>query len=109
MNDSNILNSDTSAWSQIEKRLNLQSIGEFVRSGADVRKVDKFTFRQREEDAYTALLESLNGALGEETTKQILSVIENYVTVCENIYFSLGMKVGSQIMIKLTDNLEIDY
>ena len=96
-------------WSQMEKRLNLQSIGEFIQHGSDIREIDKHNFSEREEIAYKELQKYIEDTCGKEIAADILEKVVIYSGIREDIYFSLGMKVGAQITIQLTGNLETDF
>ena len=98
-----------SKWSQMEKRLNLQSIGEFIQHGGDISEVDKRSFVERSETAYKKLQAYIENLCGTETAADILEATVVYAGIREDIYFSLGMKAGAQIMIQLTGNLEADF
>jgi hypothetical protein len=98
-----------SKWSQMEKRLNLQSIGEFIQHGSDVLDVDKHNFIEREAIAYKKLQKGIEDTCGKEIAVDILEKVVIYSSIREDIYFSLGMKVGAQITIQLTGNLETDF
>jgi hypothetical protein len=97
-----------SRFSQIEKRLNLQSIGEFIRNGSEV-EVDRHGFVEREAKAYDKLREAVSGVCGAENAEAVLRHIGDYAGVQEDIYFTLGMKVGAQIVVQLNSNFEADY
>lgn len=107
-NSENVFKPKESRWSQILKRLNLQSIGEFIRHGGEV-EIQMLGFTEREERAFTELTKYLNQTVGEEKQENITEEIVRYCNVIEGIFFSLGMKVGAQLVIKLTDNLETDF
>ena len=102
-------NPKESNYSQIAKRLNLQMISAFIREGEEIPILDKRTFEARESHAYNeveTVIKELK--LDENTTDDILSKIIEYMTTVSDIYFSLGMKAGATLVIKLTDNFETD-
>ena len=101
------MNND-SRWSQIEKRLNLQSLGAFIRHGADTF-VDKHNFSDRMKTAYTELQEYVESVCGKEQAEDILTHVSDYSGTRDEIYFSLGMKAGAQLIIQLTNNFETDF
>ena len=103
------MNFNESNWSQIEKRLNLQSIGEFLRNGSDITEVDRHSFTERRDTAYNDLRAYIEKTCGNERLAGMVEKIAAYSIVIEDIYFSLGMKVGAQLTIKLTTNLESDF
>ena len=98
-----------SKWSQIEKRLNLQSIGEFIRNGGDVTEVDKRGFTERLEMADKNLYEYIDRICEREKAEDMSEQIAAYSNILKEIYFSIGMKAGAQIIIQLTGNFEADF
>ena len=101
-------NNSESKWAEMEKRLNLQSISEFVQNGGDI-EVDKRGFTERLEKAYKDLRSYIENACQKEKTDDILENIIVYSNIVKDIYFSVGMKTGTQIIIQLTGNFEADY
>lgn len=98
-----------SSYSEMEKRINLQMISAYIRDGGDTVKLDRRSFEARETDAYNAFETFIkNLKLDEHTTDEILSEALSYMTTISDVYFSLGMKTGSNLIIKLTDNFESD-
>ena len=102
-------NNSESTWSQIEKRLNLQSIGEFIRYGGDISEIDKRGFAERLAGADKDLQEYIEPICGNDKADDMLEKIAIYENICKDIYFALGMKVGAQIIIQLTGNFESDF
>ena len=98
-----------STWSEIEKRLNLQSIGEFIRHGGDVTEVDKRGFTERLAAAEKDLQKYLENICGKDKTNGIVEKITVYTNLCKDVYFALGMKAGAQMILQLTGNLEADF
>jgi hypothetical protein len=93
-------------WAQIEKRLNLQSISKFIKHGGIVSEIDSRTLAEREEEAYTNLQEYIENACGKEISEEIMENITAYSSVKEDMYFTLGMKAGAQLISQLTGSLE---
>ena len=102
-------NNTESQWSQIEKRLNLQSIGEFIQHGGDITEIDKHSFAERSDIAYKQLRTSLESICGKDMAQDILEQIAVYTGIREDIYIAIGMKAGAQIIIQLTSNFESDF
>ena len=98
-----------SSWSQIEQRLNLQNIGEFLRTGGDITEIDRRGFTERKESAYKEMQEYLAKTCDKEKLADIMNKVAVYVGTREDIFFSLGMKTGAQLAIQLTTNLESDF
>ena len=94
-------------WSQMEKRLNLQSISKFIRHGSIINEIDNRTIFEREEIAYNDLQKYIEDTCGSEKSEEILENITAYSSVREDICFTLGMKAGVQIISQLTNELEI--
>jgi hypothetical protein len=97
-----------SRWSEMEKRLNLQSIGEFIQNGSDT-KVDKRGFSERLEKSYKDLRKYIEDTCGGDNADDIIENIVIYSNTLKDIYFSLGMKTGAKLIIQLTDNFESDF
>jgi hypothetical protein len=95
-------------WSQLEKRLNLQSIGEFIRHGGDVTQIDTRSFTERLECADKDLHTYLENTCGKDKTYGILEMVAVYANIRADVYFALGMKAGAQITLQLTGNFESD-
>ena len=95
-------------WSQIEERLNLQSIGEFIRTGTYI-EVERSSFNERLERAYKLLRDYIEENCGNAKADDIIEYINNYSGIREDISFSLGMKAGAQLAIQLTGNFEADF
>jgi len=94
--------------SQIEERLNLQSIGEFIRTGT-YTEVDRSSFNERLDRAYKLLKEYIETNCGNDKADDIIEYINTYSGIREDISFSLGMKAGAQLAIQLTGNFEADF
>ena len=89
------------------RRLNLQSIGAYVRDGSD-KRVDYTSFEERANRAYSRLQNDIAAMCGGESNGKIMERINAYCNVVEEIYFSLGMKAGATLQVKLLDNYESD-
>jgi hypothetical protein len=97
-----------SSWSQLEKRLNLQSISEFIRHGGDVPEVIKYSFNERISRADKTLQEYFEN-IRTDKQEEISEKIAEYSNIMQDIYFTMGMKAGAQIIIQLTNNFETDF
>jgi hypothetical protein len=95
-----------SKWAQIEKRLNLQSISRFIKHGGIINKIDSRSFVEREEEAYISLQNYIVNACGKQISDEVMDNITAYSSVREDMYFTLGMKAGAQIITQLTASLE---
>ena len=94
--------------SAMKRRLNLQSLGAYIRVGSDKEVMSNDSFRERNTAAFSELERILNEGHGEEEAEQFMEHITVYVAVVEEIYFSLGMKAGATLHCKLSDNFETD-
>ncbi|WP_040195647.1 hypothetical protein [Candidatus Soleaferrea massiliensis] len=94
--------------SAMTRRLNLQMIGSFIRDGSDKVSISYDSFNQREADAYSKLENRLTEKYGKKEADEIITHVNEYSFVVEEIYFSLGMKTGATLHCKLTDNFETD-
>lgn len=98
-----------SRFSQIEERLNLQDLGHHIRDGGDLGTLYQSSFEERENRAKEKLEEKLKSRFDESTVQELLSIIADFNLIDEDIYFSLGMKVGARLIILLTGNCESDF
>lgn len=99
----------SSPYSEIEKRLNLQSLGDFLRWGADRCLLDHACYQTREDAADRRIKEYVASHLGEESTGKLMDAIYEYAYDLEDIHFSLGMKTGAKLALLLTDGFESDF
>jgi len=65
-------NNSENAWSQFEKRLNLQSIGEFIRNGGDITEADKRGFTERLASADADLQRYIETVCGKGISERLL-------------------------------------
>ncbi|MBS5734757.1 MAG: hypothetical protein KHW87_08690 [Clostridiales bacterium] len=96
-----------SYFSAMKRRLNLQTIGTYIRSGDTKTVVNNDSFQHRENEAYSKLKKMIAEKCGEETDN-VIDQINSYSCVIEEIYFNLGLKAGVILHEKMTDNLETD-
>jgi len=97
-----------SKWFEMQKRLNLQSIGKFIQHGGIINEIDTRSFTEREETAYNNLQKYIEDTCGKENSEDILENITAYSSIKEDICFILGMKAGAQIIAQLTGSLGTD-
>lgn len=98
-----------SQYSTILNRLNLQSIGYYIKEGSKLLSVDKTSFSKREETAERTLDKKLHLKLDEKTIHWLYPVILEYTSKKEEIQFSQGMKAGAKLILLLTDDSEYDF
>ena len=96
-----------SHFSSMKRRINLQKIGAYIRSGDSKTVVNNDSFKAREDEAWSKLEELIAEKCGEDAEK-IIDQIYGYSSVIEEIYFNLGMKAGVILYGKLTGNFETD-
>ena len=95
-------------WSQIEERINLQSIGEFIRTGR-CAGIEHNSFNERLDRAYKLLRDYIEDNCGKDRADDIIEYINTYSVIREDISFSIGMKTGAQLAVQLTENFEADF
>ena len=95
-------------YSAMQRRLNLQSIGGWIREGGEA-VADFYSFDERERRAHEKLEKEIAVLCGEETTAKILECVNVYCNTTDAIYFSLGMKAGATLQVNLLHNLETDF
>lgn len=100
---------ETSIYSEVPKRVNLQSLGYFIKEESTLNDIHRSSFSQREQDAEHKLYDELHEFLDIETTDKIYSAIIPYTSIKEEIQLSLGMKIGAKLALLLTDNSEYDF
>jgi len=94
---------------EMSMRINLQSIGYFIKEGSRLLQVDKTSFSEREHTVETELERTLQNQLEEEMVNKILPTILSYTSKKEEIQFSLGMKAGAKLALLLTTDFEHDF
>jgi len=96
-----------SYYSNMQNRINLQSVGAMIRDGSDAN-VNYSSFSERAERAYDNLEKQITELCGEEKAIEIMEKVSEYKFVTDSISFSLGMKAGATLQVKLLDNFETD-
>ena len=96
-----------SYYSNMQNRINLQSVGAMIRDGSEA-KVNYSSFSERAERAYDNLKEQITKLCGEEKAIEIMEKVAEYTWAKDSISFSLGMKAGATLQVKLLDNFETD-
>lgn len=96
-------------YSDIPKRLNLQSIGHLIQDGAADNHIYYDSFTQRVRKAEKELQRDLEKQLGEEKAEEVMTLITKYSFVKEGVQLSLGMKIGAKMAFLLTDESEYDF
>lgn len=94
--------------SSMKRRLNLQTIGNYIRDGGNKVVVSNDSFQNREAAAFAKLEKWLTEKYGEEEVNEMRPNMNAYISVVQEIHFSLGMKAGATLHCKLTDNFETD-
>lgn len=79
-------------------RINLQALGEYIRSG-DIRvTICDQPFRERMDDADHLLSQRLGALIkDQDSTDPIREAISEYDFALIDVYFTLGMKAGAQL------------
>ena len=102
-------NLNNTLYEDIFNRINLQSIGYFIKEGSKSGKKSNTSFTQRNDIAEKELEKELQQLLDEQTLKEAYSSIIKYAALKEEIQFSLGMKIGAKIALLLTNDSEYDF
>ena len=92
----------------MKHRINLQTIGTFIRNDRSKTQISFDNFEKRENSALSKLKQQIIEICGAEKKEEILEYIWQYSSTVEEIYFSLGMKAGATLQVKLLDNFETD-
>ncbi len=100
---------EKSQYEEMLERINLQSIGYFVKEGSEALKIKRTDFQKREVSADTELRRKLDLMFDEEMVERLLEIIADFTAVKEEIQFSLGMKVGAKLVLVLTGDLKTDF
>ncbi len=96
-----------SYMSAMQRRLNLQMLGSYIRDGSCKQFISCDSFRDRENRAYSRLEKWLTERYG-DAADEIMEEMFICTSVVEEIYFNLGMKSGVTLYSKLTGNFETD-
>lgn len=102
-------NENNDLYSAMQERLNLQSLGYFLKDESTLNFIHSNSFTERDHNAEKELRDTLNAMLNAETAQKIYPEIVSYTSIKEEIQFSLGMKTGAKLAILLTDDSEYDY
>ena len=92
----------------MKNRINLQTIGTFIRDGESKIHISFANFEKRKDTAFSKLKQQIIEICGAEKKEEILECIWQYSSTVKEIYFSLGMKAGATLQVKLLDNFETD-
>ena len=96
-------------YTKMLEKLNLQSLGYYMKEGSNLRQADLTNFIEREQNADIELEHNLLSKLPNEVAGSASEAIENYASIREEIQFSLGMKVGAKLALLLTNNTDTDF
>ena len=94
-------------YRNMQKRINVQSIGGHIR-GLPTDDLEEESFQKREDQALDVLKEILDKHVPEGSHIAIIDGTMEYGNVMMDIYFSMGMKVGAKLMIKLMNDRDDD-
>lgn len=92
----------------LKNRINIQTIGSYIRTGGDLIQVSFSNFKERRNTAYSKLEQQIIEICGTEKKNEILDCIGEYSSTVEEIYFNLGMKAGATLQVNLLNNFETD-
>jgi len=94
-------------YSKMQRNINLQSIGNLIRDNTGGR-VNPRSFAEREQAAEEELLEYITELCGPEITKKVIVKVNEYTNIVDTISFSLGMKAGATLQVKLLSDFGTD-
>jgi len=97
-----------SHWSAMQRRINLQVLGAFIRDGSHDECISHDSFQKRDQVAFERLQNLVHNTCSEKDAEEILNQAIGYSSVVEEIYFNLGLKAGVTLHTKLTDTFETD-
>lgn len=107
--DTKQIDHESSLYTDVFMRTNLQNIGYFLKEGSTLKSKNTTSFTRREDIAEKELEDELNKLLEEEIVNRAYPSIIKYASVKEEIQFSLGMKIGAKLTLLLTSDSERDF
>jgi len=100
--------SSNTVYSGMSERLHLQVLGHFVRDHSILLEISHGSYGERWDEAEKVLDEELKTLLTEKETNEIFPMITQYVSIVEDIAYSMGMKAGARLILSLTDKSAYD-
>lgn len=97
-----------SYFDRIFENMNLQYLSNNILFGIEPFELDPHSFQDRENRAYKKLEKSLIGQYSADQFDEILTLINEYVGVIEQVYFAAGMKCGARILFQLLTSSDND-
>ena len=102
------MENETGKYAQMKQRLHLQRLGLYIREGADCLTACNDSYEYREQQAERMLDRYLTDRFGQAEKEQIEDRLLDYISVKEDIAFSLGMKSGATLLQALLGSFESD-
>lgn len=99
----------TGFYESMMERVNLQSIGYYIRERTLNNLPDETTISERIKKADNKLYTELGEHFDHETIKILEHIILPYIDVTTAAHFSLGMKVGAKLAFMLTGDNDTDF
>ena len=99
---------ESSRYEQMKERLHLQRLGLYIREGVDCSAACSDSYDRREQRAERMLDRYLTDRFGQAEKEQIEARLLDYISVKEDIAFSLGMKSGATLLQALLGSFESD-
>lgn len=99
---------ESGRYAQMKKRLHLQRLGLYIREGVDCLTACSDSYDRREQQAERMLDRYLTDRFGQAEKEQIEARLLDYISVKEDIAFSLGMKSGATLLQALLGSFESD-
>lgn len=108
-NDLHVLHSKD-FFARMKARVNLQSLGAYIRDGGTRARFYDKSFCERVDEANVKLEETIEHLVTDKATAdKVHDAISEYDSTIIDVYFSLGMKVGAQLDNLLMSSLDRDY
>lgn len=78
-------------------RVNLQVLGECIRSGGGLLSISRKPPYERLQEANGKMSSGVKALAGEDLAKKLDAVVSEYESTLIDVYFSLGMKAGARL------------
>ncbi len=97
-------------FARMKARVNLQSLGAYIRDGGTRARFYDKPFCERVDEANVKLEETIEHLVPDKAAaSEVHDAISEYDSTIIDVYFSLGMKVGAQLDNLLMSSLDRDY
>lgn len=97
-------------FARMKARVNLQSLGAYIRDGGTRARFYDKSFCERVDEANVKLEETIKHLITDKAAAdKVHDAISEYDSTIIDVYFSLGMKAGAQLDNLLMSSLDRDY